>query len=97
MGPLAAGQHKLDVTLNFGVKRRVGGGPEYSFKFNFNREFYVVSGKTTVVDLIGLPKDGFKNGLNDAKLARAKSRIIANDSPEFFPNKSCSEMAKSGE
>src|SRR6185503_15323845 len=90
--PLAEGRHKLNATLFFGTKSRIGGGAAYRFKFNFDREFAVLSGKTTIINVAGLPKNGFKNGLSDARLARVDSRIISSNNPEFFPFQRCSEI-----
>jgi len=90
--PLAEGEHKLNVTLLFAENKRVGGGPQYNFRVNFDRKFYVSSGNTTVVNLVGLPSGGFRSNPRDTRYARATSKILSEEHPEFFPVNSCKEL-----
>lgn len=91
--PLAQGKHKLSVTLLFAEKRRIGGGPEYNFRLSFDREFQVMSGQTTVVNLIGMPENGFRSNPRDSRYARATSKIISGEDPQIFIDMSCKEYA----
>lgn len=82
--PLAPGKHRLNVTLIFTQNKWVTGGPSYNFKLNFEQDFYVISGQTTVVELAGMPKGGIKSALSDTRYARSTTRILSKDFPEFF-------------
>lgn len=89
-GPLAEGKHTLNVVLLFGEKKWVEGGPSYNFRLKFDRDFYVISGQATLVNLIGMPKDGFRSAAEDSRYARAESRILSIENSEFFPEEGCS-------
>lgn len=89
--PLAEGKHTLNVVLLFGDKKRVG-GPHYNFRLNFNRTFYVMSGQSTIINLVGMPKDGFRSTPEQSRFARATSKILAQEHAEFFPPQSCDEI-----
>lgn len=90
--PLSEGRHTLGVTLLFGEQPWVGGGPLYNFRMMFNRDFYVISGQTTVVNLTGMPKGGFRNSAQDSRYARATSKILSTENEEFFPESTCQEI-----
>lgn len=90
--PLSEGKHTLSVTLVFGEQKWIGGGPLYNFRLKFDRDFYVLSGQTTIVNLTGMPKDGFRSNAEDTRYARATSKILSNDDEEVFPNLTCKEL-----
>ena len=87
--PLAEGNHRLNVTLLFGQKKWVGGGPLYNFRLSFDRDFSVISGQTTIVNLVGMPRDGVRSNPLETRYARATSQIVETKDPSFFPNESC--------
>lgn len=89
--PLSEGRHTLIATLVFAYKSAVGGGPVYNFRLNFERVFYVMNGQTTVINLIGMPKDGARNSRENSRYARVTSKIVNEDNMEFFPV-SCEEI-----
>lgn len=94
-GPLTSGKHRLSATLVFAQKKWVTGGPSYNFKLNFEHDFYVLSGQTTLIDLAGMPKGGIKSSLADTRYARSTSRILSKEYSEFFPEGRCpKEKAK---
>jgi hypothetical protein len=92
--PLRQGKHTLNVTLLFAEKKWIMGGPSYNFRLSFDRDFYVISGQTTVVNLVGMPKSGIKSNPEHSRYARATSQILSREYPEFFPELSCQEMVQ---
>lgn len=92
--PLAEGKHTLNVTLLFGEKQNIGGGPRYNFRLNFDRVFYVMSGQSTVINLVGLPKDGFRSTPEQSRYARVSSKILSEESSAFFPTERCEVVRK---
>lgn len=91
-GPLAEGKHRLHAVLLFSEKKWVGGGPLYNFRLSFDRDFYVISGQTTIINLTGMPNDGFRRSPENTRYARASSKIISQDSQEFFSDVMCKEQ-----
>jgi len=87
--PLAEGPHTLSVSLRFGEKNWISGSPLYDFRLKFDRKFIVLSGQTTVINLIGMPKDGFRSSQEESRYARASSRIMSTEHEEFFPEQTC--------
>lgn len=92
--PLSFGKHTLNVTLVFAEKKWISGGPVYNFRLKFNRDFYVLSGQTTVVNLTGMPKGGIKSTPQESRYARVKSEIVSKENMDFFPMSSCEEIKK---
>lgn len=90
--PLAEGKHKLSTTLTFGEKKWIKGGAEYNFRLRFNRDFYVISGQTTLINLTGMPKGGISNVSQKSRFASAKSQIKSEQYKEFFPDETCEEI-----
>jgi hypothetical protein len=90
--PLAEGRHRLNVTLVFGEKTWISGGPVYNLRLSFEREFFVASGHTTLVNLVGMPKNGFRSDSRDSRYARVSSKISSEQEAEFFPLKTCQEL-----
>lgn len=90
-GPLAEGKHRVNVTLLFGENTRVG-GPLYNFRLKFDRDFHVISGQSTIINLVGLPNDGFKGVSEASRYARAESRIVSRENSDFFPEMTCKEL-----
>lgn len=90
--PLAQGKHTLNVELLFAEKKWVGGGPLFNFRLKFNRDFFVMSGQTSVVNLTGMPHDGFRSSPENSRYARATSRILSEENREFFPDMMCREL-----
>lgn len=90
--PLAEGKHKLNVVLLFGEQKRVGGGPLYNFRLTFDRDFAVMSGQTTAINLTGMPHDGFRSSAEDSRYARATTRILSEEAPELFSEMTCKEQ-----
>lgn len=92
--PLAPGKHRLSASLVFGQKKWVKGGPSYNFKLNFEQDFYVISGQSTMIDLAGMPKGGIRSSLSDTRYARSTTRILSKEYSEFFPEQRCVEIKK---
>jgi uncharacterized coiled-coil protein SlyX len=92
-GPLNEGKHTLSISLIFAENKRIQGSPVYNLKLNFDRDFYVISGQTTIVNLTGIPDDSFTYA-QEARYARAESKITSTEDEEFFPKLSCSEIAE---
>ncbi|MCA9507612.1 MAG: hypothetical protein KC505_04225 [Myxococcales bacterium] len=90
--PLAQGRHKLNVALLFGEKTRVQGGPTYKFRLSFEREFFVRSGQTSLVNLIAMPDGGNRRNPYNARYARVSSVIKGTNDSAIFPEKSCREL-----
>jgi len=90
--PLREGKHTLNVTLLFAEKKWISGGPSYNFRLSFDREFYVIGGQTTLVNLTGMPKGGIRNNLENSRYARASSKIFPEENQEFFPPMTCQEI-----
>lgn len=90
--PLREGKHILNVTLLFAEKKWISGGPSYNFRLSFDREFYVIGGQTTQVNLTGMPKGGIKNNLENSRYARASTKIFPEENLEFFPAMTCQEI-----
>lgn len=87
--PLSEGKHSLGVTLVFGEKKWVTGGPTYNFRLNFDRDFYVIGGQTTTINLAGMPKGGFRSSMEDSRYARVTSKIMLGEQEEYFPPLRC--------
>jgi hypothetical protein len=87
--PLAGGKHTLGVTLLFGEQKWVTGGPMYNFRLKFDRDFYVISGQTTRINLTGMPKGGFRSAAEDSRYARSSMKILSEQHQESFPEESC--------
>jgi len=92
--PLAEGKHTLSVTLVFGEKPNILGGPIYNFRLNFERVFLVMSGQTTIVNLVGMPENGFRSTPEQSRYARVTSKLLNEENSELFPNESCEEIRK---
>ncbi len=90
--PLSEGKHTLNVVLLFGEKARIGGGPTYNFRLTFEREFFVRSGNTTLVNLVAMPAGGSRPNPRDSRYARVSTKITSEEEAEFFPLKSCREL-----
>lgn len=90
-GSLNEGRHTLQATLVFGEKKMITGGPLYNFRLTFNRDFYVIGGQTTIINLAGMPKDGFERSPENSRYARARTRIVS-ENLNFFPE-NCKESA----
>lgn len=90
--PLADGPHKLHVELLFGEIKRITGGPMYNFRLKFDRDFVVVSGQTTNISLIGLPKNGFRSEQGQSRYARATTQVVSTQNAEFFKSGTCKEI-----
>lgn len=91
-GPLAEGKHTLNVVLLFKEKKWVQGGANYNFRLSFNRDFYVISGQNTFVNLAGMPNDGFKRSSHDTRYARAISEIKSQEYSDMFSDMTCKEQ-----
>lgn len=91
--PLSEGKHTLSISLIFAEKKWIKGSPLYNLRLNFDRDFYVISGQTTLINLTGIPRDSFHGSRENARYARAKSQIVPTNDDEFFPNLSCREIA----
>lgn len=89
--PLRSGKHSLNVDLVMGPKRMVKGSA-YNFELSFKRDFYIVSGQTTAVDLLTLPKTGIAKNRTKTTYARVTSEIFSEQNQEFFPPMSCKEF-----
>jgi hypothetical protein len=92
--PLAQGKHILSATLVFGEKKWIGGGPLYNFRLTFDRDFYVISGETTIINLAGMPSNGFRSTPQNSRYARVTSKILSTENEEFFPENSCREIVQ---
>lgn len=90
--PLRNGKHTLNVSLVMGPKKVVKGGSSYNFELSFKRDFYIVSGQTTAVDLLTLPKSGLSKNRTKTTYARATSEVFSEENNEFFPFMSCNEL-----
>ena len=90
--PLREGKHRLNVVLLFAEKKWIKGGANYNFRLNFDREFYVEQGFTTLINLLGMPKNGVDRNPSNNKYARVTSKIIK-ENDEFFPEGSCEEIS----
>lgn len=90
--PLAEGKHTLNAVLLFGEQKRVKGGPLYNFRLSFNRDFYVVSGQATFLNLDGMPHDGFRRAPEDTRYARVTSQIRSEEFPDMFSEMTCAEQ-----
>lgn len=83
--PLTAGSHRINISLFFTERRLVNGGPHYNMRLNFYRDFNVIQGKTTYLNLTGIPRGEF------SVAAKAESTIDEEESP-FFPMMTCKEI-----
>jgi hypothetical protein len=92
--PISEGEHKLKVTLVFAPKKKIGTGPTYNFKLSFERDFAVIRGQMTQINLITLPKGGLKGWATESRYARVHSRILATDEQGVFINDSCKEYGE---
>lgn len=94
--PLSEGRHRLHGTLVFKEQKRITGGPSYNMRLNFDRDFVVVSGQTTHIELLGMPKDGFRRN-GQSRVLKATSKIIDAEQVDFFPTQTCEEIKKAEE
>jgi hypothetical protein len=91
--PITEGKHRLNVTLVFGEKKSVGGGPKYDFILKFDRDFFVINGQTTIIELAGMPKGGIRSTPLRSRYAKVTSKIISQEDKDFFPERTCQEIA----
>lgn len=90
--PLAQGRHTLSVTLQFGEKTRIEGGPTYNFRLSFEREMFVRSGQTTLVNLVAMPDGGNRRNPHESRYARVATKVFSEHEKEIFQSKTCREL-----
>lgn len=92
--PIAEGEHLLRGVLVFAKPQWVEGGPKYKFRLSFEAKFQVLSGQTSLINLIAMPDGGNRANPRDARFARVEASIKSEDLEKAFPNKSCEEIRK---
>ncbi|OPZ23065.1 MAG: hypothetical protein BWZ03_00652 [bacterium ADurb.BinA186] len=90
--PLSQGRHILSVTLQFGEKTRIQGGPTYNFRLTFERIFYVRSGQTTLVNLVAMPAGGNRRNPHESRYSQVTTKVFSEHEKEIFPEKTCREI-----
>jgi hypothetical protein len=90
--PLAEGKHHLNVVLLFGESKWVKGGPLYNFRLTFDRDFQMVSGQDTYVDVEAKLRDGFIPSEPDSRYARVTTSIRSKEYADVFSDLTCKEQ-----
>jgi hypothetical protein len=90
--PLREGKHSLNVSLLLVEKKLIKGGASYNFDLSFKRDFYILSGQTTVIDLLTLPKTGLSRNPTKTTYVKATSEIFSEENQDYFPYLTCNEL-----